>query len=240
MVYAPKILVVDDSPSETMLLVQMLRSAGYQVSTAANGRDGLARVMMEHPHCLILDVILPEMNGFELCRRLRTNVMFKTLPIIMVSTKNTPLDQAWALRQGANRYLVKPFSGDELIKAIWEVLPERERPTLTPPQMQAQPQRVPLRTTGRAGLLRTLIPRRVATNDVMWASSMNAAVIGDRQARRVYAAIDGQSTIERLCVVTQLSMEQMLNVLRYLQHQRRIQLYEPGGRVIDLVSLLSG
>src|SRR5437773_6533969 len=123
MAYAPKILIVDDSKTASLYMAEALRRVGYQVTMASDGREGLVRIFQETPDCLILDVILPGMGGFEVCRQIRAQQALRRLPIIMVSSKNTPLDQAWGLRQGANRYLPKPFLGEVLVQTVHEVLP---------------------------------------------------------------------------------------------------------------------
>ncbi len=101
---------------------RVLQKGGYQVTTASNGRDGWMKVLQERPHCIILDVVLPDINGFALCRQLRTIDPNHSLSIILVSTKNTPLDQKWGMRQGADLYLFKPFSDEMLVQAVENVL----------------------------------------------------------------------------------------------------------------------
>ena len=122
MVNAPKVLVIDDSATSSHFISQTLRKAGYQVITAANGKEGLSKAFQERPHCLILDVVLPGISGFGVCRQLRAMDPQRNLSIIMVSSKNTPLDHTWGLRQGADRYLPKPFSEEDLLRAVQEVL----------------------------------------------------------------------------------------------------------------------
>ncbi|QBD81662.1 response regulator [Ktedonosporobacter rubrisoli] len=123
MMQAPKVLIIDDSTTACLYMAQALEKVGYQVITATDGREGMAKIFQEQPHCLILDVLLPGMNGFALCRQLRAQDSLRNLPIIMVSTKNTHADQAWGLRQGANRYLPKPFTEEVLVHTVEEVLP---------------------------------------------------------------------------------------------------------------------
>lgn len=125
MVNAAKVLIIDDSATSCLLMARALQKAGYQVFTATNGRDGMAKALQERPHCLILDVVLPGMSGFGLCRQLRAIDPQRSLSIIMVSTKNTALDLSWGLRQGADRYLPKPFSEETLVQTVEEVLAER-------------------------------------------------------------------------------------------------------------------
>ncbi|HKF36073.1 MAG TPA: response regulator [Ktedonobacteraceae bacterium] len=120
-----KVLVIDDSATICLIMARALRKAGYQVITASNGNDGLMKALQERPHCVILDVVLPGISGYGLCRQLRALDPQHTLSIIMVSTKNTRLDRSWGLRQGADRYLPKPFSEEMLVQTVQEVIRER-------------------------------------------------------------------------------------------------------------------
>lgn len=120
----PKVLIVDDSASSSQFMSQALRKAGYQVITAADGNEGLQKTFQERPHCLVLDVVLPGVSGYGICRQLRAVDPQHTLPIIMVSSKSTRMDQTWGLRQGADRYLPKPFTEEELVQTVQEVMME--------------------------------------------------------------------------------------------------------------------
>ena len=121
-----KVLVIDDSPTLCHFMKHALEQAGYQVVIAANGQEGLRKVFQERPHCIILDVVLPGgMSGFGLCRQIRTLDPQRLFSIIMVSTKDTALDRSWGLRQGADRYLPKPFTEEVLVQTVEEVLRAR-------------------------------------------------------------------------------------------------------------------
>lgn len=121
---AAKVLVIDDSATICLIMARALRKAGYQVITASNGNDGLTKALQERPHCVVLDVVLPGISGYGLCRQLRALDPKHNLSIIMVSTKNTRLDRSWGLRQGADRYLAKPFSEEMLVQTVKEVIRE--------------------------------------------------------------------------------------------------------------------
>ncbi len=121
---APKVLVVDDSATLCLIMARTLEKAGYQVITASNGKDGLTKALRERPHCVVLDVVLPGISGFGLCRQLRALDPQRNLSIIMVSTKSSSIDQTWGLRQGADRYLPKPFSEEALVRTVGEVIRE--------------------------------------------------------------------------------------------------------------------
>lgn len=142
MVTTPKVLVIDDSNTQCLFMRQALQSAGYQVLVANDGQEGLRIMKLESPQCLVLDIVLPGMSGFELCRYIRAQDGWHNLPIIMVSTKNSSSDRFWAMRQGATQYLPKPFKKEELIKVVMEVL-------LEPAPEGLPPLRPPTATPGR-------------------------------------------------------------------------------------------
>jgi chemotaxis family two-component system response regulator PixH len=119
---APKILIIDDSATVRMFMVRALQKLGYQISLASNGTEGLQKALLERPHCVILDIVLPGLNGYSLCRQLRAMDPAHDLAIVMISSKSTQVDQKWGLRQGADRYLPKPFTEEELIVTVKEVL----------------------------------------------------------------------------------------------------------------------
>ncbi len=112
------VLVVDDSPTETRILSTILTKAGYQVATAANGEDGVATARRIHPDLILMDVIMPVLNGFQATRMLRSDAQTAAIPIIMVTTKDMQTDRTWGLRQGANDYLVKPVDRQLLLERI--------------------------------------------------------------------------------------------------------------------------
>ena len=119
-----KVLAIDDSTTLCLIMARALEKAGYLVIIASNGNEGLAKALQERPHCVIIDVVLPGISGFGLCRQLCALDPQRNLSIIMVSTKNTSLDHSWGLRQGADRYLPKPFSDEALVQTVEEVLRE--------------------------------------------------------------------------------------------------------------------
>jgi twitching motility two-component system response regulator PilH len=117
----PKVLVVDDSWTDLTLMASPLRENGFEVITAVDGDEAVEKVLTEQPQCVLLDVVLPRQNGFQVCRRLKQMDQSRHIPIILVSGKNTPLDVRWGLQQGADRYLTKPFSAEELISSVRSV-----------------------------------------------------------------------------------------------------------------------
>src|SRR2546428_12553625 len=100
MISRPRILVVDDSPTTCLFIAATLEQAGYDVEVALKGQEGLAKVTMYQPYCLILDVMLPDISGYAVCRHAQQRMLEHTLYIILISAKNASLDQSYGLRQG--------------------------------------------------------------------------------------------------------------------------------------------
>ncbi len=113
-----KILVVDDSWTELTMMVAPLRNSGFEVITAVDGDEAIEKVFKERPQCIILDVVLPKQNGFQVCRKLKSLDVSRHIPIILLTSKNTPVDKAWGMRQGADLYMTKPFDHEELITSV--------------------------------------------------------------------------------------------------------------------------
>ena len=117
-----KILVTDDDPSSLRLLVYTLQHEGYQVLTAANGLEGLRKALKEKPDLVILDVMLPGIDGYDVCHRLRSDPQTANLPILMLSAKGQEMDKSTGLKVGADYYMSKPWSRSELIPKIASLL----------------------------------------------------------------------------------------------------------------------
>jgi DNA-binding response OmpR family regulator len=113
-----KVLVVDDSLTELTMIATPLRDSGFDVVTALDGDEAVEKIFRERPQCIVLDVVLPKQNGFQLCRKLKNSELSRHIPIILLSSKNTPLDRSWGLRQGADMYMTKPFNADELVASV--------------------------------------------------------------------------------------------------------------------------
>jgi DNA-binding response OmpR family regulator len=113
-----KILIVDDSLSETRLMESVLQQAGYW-PVALNDPTQLEQILdAEHPGLILLDVVMPQRNGFQVCRELKNSMQYKGIPVVMVTSKNTPSDKFWGEQQGADGYVVKPFTAQELLGAV--------------------------------------------------------------------------------------------------------------------------
>jgi len=113
-----KILVVDDSKTELHLLSEMLGKRGYQVRTAENGDEAMRRLGEDKPDLILMDVVMPGQNGFQLTRAITRDPRFADVPVIMCTSKNQETDKVWGMRQGARDYVVKPVDADELMAKI--------------------------------------------------------------------------------------------------------------------------
>lgn len=117
-----RILVVDDSPTDVAQLRSILSRAGHEVVEASTGEEAMAQVRQQHPDCIVMDVVMPGVNGFQATRTLSKNPETAHIPIIVVSSKSQETDRLWALRQGAREYIVKPLRDAELLSKIDAVL----------------------------------------------------------------------------------------------------------------------
>jgi twitching motility two-component system response regulator PilH len=113
-----KILVVDDSPTERHVLFELLSKNGYQVVTAESGEEGIEKAKAELPDLILMDVVMPGLNGYQATRTLTRDEATKNIPIIVCTSKGQETDKIWGLRQGAIDYLIKPVNGDELLSKI--------------------------------------------------------------------------------------------------------------------------
>ena len=113
-----KILLVDDSKTELHYLSDLLTRRGYQVRTAENGDDAMRRLGEDRPDLILMDVVMPGQNGFQLTRSITRDVRFSAVPVIMCTSKNQETDKVWGMRQGARDYIVKPVSQADLLAKI--------------------------------------------------------------------------------------------------------------------------
>ena len=116
------VLIVDDSPTEVHVLKTTLEKNGYDTVSAANGDDGLRKAKALKPDVILMDVVMPGLNGFQATRQLSRDPSTCSIPVIIISTKNQETDRIWGLRQGAVDYLVKPVTENELVRKTAEVL----------------------------------------------------------------------------------------------------------------------
>jgi len=109
-----KILIADDSPTELKLLERALASSGHEILLAADGEEAETIIHRDRPDLLILDIVMPRKNGFQICRDLKADPELRDIKVIMVTSKDQDSDRFWGLKQGADEYVVKPFDPDLL------------------------------------------------------------------------------------------------------------------------------
>lgn len=119
-----QILIVDDSPTEIHVLKGMLEKNGFDVETAENGTEGIERAREIKPDVILMDVVMPGLNGFQATRQLTKDAETASIPVIIVTTKDQETDRVWGLRQGAKDYLTKPIAEKVLMEKINAVLAE--------------------------------------------------------------------------------------------------------------------
>ena len=113
-----KVLVVDDSKTELLFLTDLLQKNGFSVKTAENADDAMRRLEEERPDLILMDVVMPGQNGFQLTRAIARNPQYASVPIILCTSKNQETDRVWGMRQGARDYIVKPVNATELMAKI--------------------------------------------------------------------------------------------------------------------------
>jgi len=113
-----KILLVDDSKTELHFMTDLLVKRGFSVRTAENGVEAMRRMAEETPDLILMDVVMPGQNGFQLTRAITRDPRWTAVPVIMCTSKNQETDKVWGMRQGARDYIVKPVNGDELFAKI--------------------------------------------------------------------------------------------------------------------------
>ena len=113
-----KVLIVDDSPAQVKLMQGLLEPEGYQPIGVSDPKLIEQAIAAERPSVILLDIIMPERNGFQVCRELKNNTQFSSIPVILVTSKDTSSDKYWGEQQGADGYVTKPFTRDELLRAV--------------------------------------------------------------------------------------------------------------------------
>lgn len=117
-----RILIVDDSPKEMLAFTRLLEANGFEVLAANDGEEGIRKARAERPDLILMDVVMPGMNGFQATRKLVRDPQTAAIPIIMITTKDQDTDRIWGLRQGAREYVIKPPVEAELLAKIKSVL----------------------------------------------------------------------------------------------------------------------
>lgn len=116
------ILIVDDSPKDIDTIRQILESQGYQTSEAADGEEGIQKAKELQPDLIIMDVVMPGINGFQATRKITKNPETQAIPVMFVSSKTMESDRAWGVMNGAKEYLGKPVSAEELLGAVKKLM----------------------------------------------------------------------------------------------------------------------
>jgi twitching motility two-component system response regulator PilH len=116
------ILIIDDSPTELHLFQNMLEKNGFDTIVADSGEDGIRQAQKSIPDCVLMDVVMPGMNGFQATRKLTQDAVTRNIPVIMITTKDQETDKIWGMRQGAVEYIVKPVTAKDLIAKINAVM----------------------------------------------------------------------------------------------------------------------
>lgn len=121
-----RILIVDDSPTQSLNLKKLLSKQGHEVLTAADGAISIEIATQEQPDLILMDVVMPKLNGFQATRQLTKNASTKHIPVVLVTTKNQETDEIWGKRIGAKGYITKPVDEDLLMQTIHQLLENRE------------------------------------------------------------------------------------------------------------------
>ncbi|MFB3128511.1 MAG: twitching motility response regulator PilH [Lysobacteraceae bacterium] len=116
-----RILIVDDSPSQLLGIQRIVEKLGHQILTATDGAAGVETAKAELPDLVLMDVVMPTLNGFQATRTLARDEATRHIPVILVTTKDQDTDRMWGMRQGAKAYITKPFSEDELSEVLERV-----------------------------------------------------------------------------------------------------------------------
>ncbi|MFB2978256.1 response regulator transcription factor [Microseira sp. BLCC-F43] len=116
-----KVLVVDDSPMQREMISRVLKNVGINVTVASDGLEALEQIQQNCPDLVVLDIVMPRMNGYEVCRWLRSN-LGENLPVVMCSSKREEFDRYWGIKQGADAYIAKPFRPQDLVMTVKQLL----------------------------------------------------------------------------------------------------------------------
>ena len=119
-----RILIVDDSPTQTLSLSKVLKRHGHEILTAKDGEEGVEVAKAELPDLVLMDVVMPKINGFQATRQITKNPSTSHIPVIIVTTKDQETDRIWGARQGAKSYVTKPVEEELLMDAVNQYLPK--------------------------------------------------------------------------------------------------------------------
>jgi len=116
------VLVVEDSVTQREMIEDLLKGSGLTVKTAGDGVEALEQMQGNCPDIVVMDIVMPRMNGYELCRRIKTDPKTERVPVVMCSSKGEEFDRYWGMKQGADAYISKPFQPQELVGTVKQLL----------------------------------------------------------------------------------------------------------------------
>ncbi|UZQ54746.1 response regulator [Trichothermofontia sichuanensis B231] len=116
------VLVVEDSVPQREMITELLKNSGLKVYVASDGVEALEQIQAQRPDLVVLDIVMPRMNGYEVCRRLKADTKTQDIPVVMCSSKGEEFDRYWGMRQGADAYIAKPFQPTELVGTVKQLL----------------------------------------------------------------------------------------------------------------------
>ncbi|UUE99064.1 twitching motility response regulator PilH [Xanthomonas hortorum pv. pelargonii] len=125
-----RILIVDDSPSQLLGIQRIVEKLGHETITATDGAAGVEAAKSSLPDLVLMDVVVPNLNGFQATRTLKREPTTQHIPVILVTTKDQDTDRMWGMRQGARAYITKPFSEDELLEVMERVFNQKDEPPI--------------------------------------------------------------------------------------------------------------
>lgn len=116
------VLIIEDSLTDMEVVSSCLRRGGLNVMTANDGNDAMSKISSQKPDVIILDIVLPDKSGFELCRDLKAEAGTSKIPVVICSNKTTEMDKFWGIKQGADAYLTKPVDQEQLLQAVKQLI----------------------------------------------------------------------------------------------------------------------
>ncbi|NDJ23430.1 response regulator [Nostoc sp. B(2019)] len=116
------VLIVEDSIAQREMITDLLKATGLIVTHASDGLEALEAIQSAPPDLVVLDIVMPRMNGYEVCRRLKSDPKTQNVPVVMCSSKGEEFDRYWGMKQGADAYIAKPFQPTELVGTVKQLL----------------------------------------------------------------------------------------------------------------------
>ncbi|MGG6295937.1 response regulator transcription factor [Leptolyngbya sp. AN02str] len=117
-----RVLVVEDSVTQREMITDLLKGSGLDVAVASDGVEALEQIQDKIPDLVVLDIVMPRMNGYEVCRQIKSNPVTQNIPVVMCSSKGEEFDRYWGMKQGADAYIAKPFQPTELVGTVKQLL----------------------------------------------------------------------------------------------------------------------